>query len=213
MSAFLGPIHYWLFAKIVTVESRAHALAALLSDKGVDVADLLADYGEKLQGADLAELVGGASIHQFLSGLITKVEVFEAQVVERGGDDHFELLLATAQNHGRVMGSELASDGGGPPSTAESLANFIHNHALEGMPCDPGGDLAPLSDTELSYGHQACNHMMNWRYTGVDLAKMCRIQNAWVEGLTKGLCGNVTYVTGDTIVSGAPHCQAQITLG
>ncbi len=212
MSAFLGPIHYWLFNKIVTLESRAFALSKTLEDNGVDVSSLTDQYGNKLEGEDIGEIIGNNPIHQFLSGLITRVQVFEAQVVERAGTEHLDKLLARALLHGsETAANAIEKQGGSKPEGLGGVENQIQTFQLDGMPCDPAGELSLISDKELSYSHTTCNHLGNWAFTGVDKSSMCKITNVWLEGFVKGLRENAEYSVESAIADGADSCLAKIT--
>ncbi len=205
MSLMLGPIHTWLFNKIVIAEERAMALATLLSQQGSDLGELLARYGEPLAGKDLATLVGERSIHQFLQGIITKVQVFEASLVE-GNADKVDLLLDAAYAHGKEVAGRMAPDGG---LGLEEVVRLLNDTQLEGMPCDPGATFTPdASGDGVDYTHSACNHMVNWSYTGVDPKVMCRLNNRWIAGFVEGLGGS--YEVAQTIADGATACGARV---
>lgn len=212
MSAFLGPIHHWLFSKICIVESRALAIAEAVSQKGVDTEELIKNYGEKLTGADLPSLVGGSPIHQFLYGLITKVQVFEAQIVEAAGEGNFETALEAAESHGARTALEAVEKQGVKPEGNEAIYEFVHNYHLEGMPCDPAGVVNQVSESTLEYDHTVCNHIANWQYTGVAPAQMCKVTNAWLKGFIGGLNAAAEYQVEKTIADGAETCQGRITL-
>lgn len=213
MSAFLGPIHYWLFNKILHIEDRAFAIANALKDKGKDteVDAKINEYGQRLAGADLAELVGDNSIHNFLYGLISKVEVFEAGLVALAGDD-FETARKAVEDHGRASAAKAVEQKGAKPDDLNTLYQYVADYQLEGMPCDPGAEVDPAAQNKLTYGHTTCNHMSNWEYTECPASKMCEIHNAWLQGFVEGLNGSAKYTVKDTIAGGAPRCEAEITL-
>ncbi|MBF0170970.1 MAG: hypothetical protein HQK87_07780, partial [Nitrospinae bacterium] len=159
-----------------------------------------------LQGKDLAALVGARSIHQFLQGLITRVQVFEASVVERGGD-RLDLLMESAARHGRLVAGRLAP-GENPPSIAD-IGRLLNDTQLEGMPCDPPATFTPLPSGEgFDYLHSTCNHMANWSFTGVDPAVMCRLNNRWIAGFVEGLGGS--YGVTETLAEGGKGCKATV---
>lgn len=208
MSLILGPIHHWLFGKILVAEERAFALAEALAAAGVgdDLIPLRERYGERLAGKELATLVGENPIHQFLQGLITKVQLFEASLVEAHAD-RVELLYETARRHGEETGRRLAE---GKRRTAEEIARLLNDTQLEGMPCDPGATFTPFPDgAGFDYTHSACNHIGNWSYTGVDIPTMCRLYNRWIEGFVEGLGGG--FRLEETIADGAARCVARVT--
>ncbi len=213
MSAFLGPIHHWLFNKIVHMEGRAFAIASMLSDNGQKEAvdQKIADYGQKLEGADLAQLVGDNSIHQFLYGLISKVEVFEAGIVETASD--FDKVLQTVEAHGKASAEQALSQSGEAVDDAEALYKYVNDYVLEGMPCDPGAEVQPIDNKRFAYNHTACNHIPNWEYTACSPSKMCAVHNAWLKGFVSGLNSNATLEVKETIADGAGRCSAEISIG
>lgn len=211
MSAFLGPIHYWMFKKIQTVESRAFAVASALeaAGRGGEVRKLLDEYGARLEGRDLAEILGDNPIHQFLSGLIAKVEVLESRLVEAAGDD-FGKALKAAEEHGAKT-AETALENAAKPENFEQMYQIINDYQLEGMPCDPGAEVG-MTNGVMRYDHSTCNHMPNWRFTGVDVGRMCDLANAWLSGFIKGLNKDASFSVEKTIAKGAASCHAQLRL-
>jgi hypothetical protein len=211
MSLFLGPIHHWMFNKILILESRAFSVAAALREAGVESAAVnkaVADYGEKLAGRDLGEMLGDNSIHQFLYGLIAKIQIFEASLVDLAKDS-FDTALKAVESHGRETAVKAS---GAQTASLEDIYRLIHENQLEGMPCDPGADTTALSQGKLGYFHSTCNHIQNWEYTAVDIKKMCAITNAWIKGFIAGVNGKASYEVKETLAGGAKSCKAEITI-
>lgn len=214
MSLFLGPIHHWMFNKILILESRAFSLATAMEGAGVEnaaVAKAVCDYGEKLAGRDLAEMLGDNSIHQFLYGLIAKVQIFEAGLVDLA-KDRFDLALKTAESHGRETALKAMKVSGAKTDSLEDIYRLIHDNQLEGMPCDPGAEIAASPPGKLGYFHSTCNHIQNWEYTGVDIKRMCVITNAWIRGFIAGVSSRASYEVKETLADGANSCKAEITI-
>lgn len=212
MSAFLGPIHHWLFSKIQVLESRAFAVATALEASGKgSLNGALTEYGDKLEGADISEILGDNSIHQFLSGLIARVEVLEAKAMDAAGENH-EILLDAAEKHGRETAEKAIEARGSKPENLDEIGQYLNDFCLEGMPCDPGASFESAGET-LVYGHSACNHLENWGYTNVDPKKMCRLTCSWTKGFVKGLSDNAGFEVKNTIADGANSCSAEVKLG
>ncbi len=213
MSAFLGPIHYWLFNKILLIEDRAFAIATYLqNNNSAEIANgKIEEYGERMSGTDLAELVGNNPIHNFLYSLISKVEVFEAGLVEAAGDKYDD-ILKVIENHGKKSAEQaIASKGGEKPCDLESLYQYINDCQLEGMPCDPSAEVEML-DGAMSYNHRVCNHIPNWEYTNCSVSKMCGIHNAWLKGFVSGLSDSATYTVENTLANSSSGCSARIEM-
>ncbi len=214
MSLFLGPIHHWMFNKILILESRAFSIASAMEGAGVEsaaVGKAVSDYGEKLAGRDLGEMLGDNSIHQFLYGLIAKIQIFEASLVDLAKDS-WDLVLKTAESHGRQTAVNAVRVSGARTDSLEDIYRLIHDNQLEGMPCDPGAETAVLTPGKLGYFHSTCNHIPNWEYTGVDIKRMCAITNAWIKGFIAGVNGKASYEVMETLAGGAKSCKAEITI-
>lgn len=214
MSLFLGPIHHWMFNKILILESRAFSIASALEGAGIEssaVNKAVADYGQRLAGRDLAEMLGDNSIHQFLYGLIAKIQIFEAGLVELA-KDKWEVALKAAESHGRETAGKALKTSGAKTASLEDIYRLIHDNQLEGMPCDPGAETSMLSPSKLGYYHSTCNHIQNWEYTGVDIKRMCAITNAWIKGFISGVSGTASYEVLQTLADGAKSCKAEISI-
>lgn len=214
MSAFLGPIHYWLFNKIVILESRAMAIAGALDKMGKAsrVKEIMADYGDKLEGSDLAEIIGDNPIHQFLYGLIAKAQILESQLVE-AADKDFDKILPVVEEHGKATAhNAISQNGGKEPANLEEIYQYIHNCQLEGMPCDPGASVNPVSGEHVRYTHSSCNHISNWRFTGVDANSMCVLTNTWLKSFVNGLNPKAEFALETSITGGGKSCSADIRM-
>jgi hypothetical protein len=87
MSAFLGPIHMWLYNQIQIVEKREAEIVDKFSKKYSDteVHNLIFpyrhQYGELKEDKPLAELIAGGDIHPWLESAIDSAQSREAAVV------------------------------------------------------------------------------------------------------------------------------------
>ena len=87
MSAFIGPIHYWLYGKIRLVSKREKAIYNKVSEVcGSTVEELREQvwqmYGEPLPDVDLSELISHDNIHGWLQRQINVVESREAAFIK-----------------------------------------------------------------------------------------------------------------------------------
>jgi len=212
MSAFLGPIHYQLFNKIICSEDRSFAIASAMEKCGKDaeVMSILTAYGEKMANKELADLVGDNSIHNFLYGLITKVDLLEAQLIGATDDSNYQQILDAVQAHGSVLGQKFKTN---KDISAENIFQFVRDYYLEGMPCDPGAEVKELDQNRLTFNRRCCNHIPNWEYTTCSNSKMCTIHNTWIKGFISGISGTAEYILHSSIADGATKCTAEIKLG
>ena len=92
MSAFLGPIHYWLYGKIQHVQDRTARLAQEANDTCSTLAEsaqatVYETYGEPpARQTDLAELIDPTNIHGWLARQIQLTEAREAALLKELSD-------------------------------------------------------------------------------------------------------------------------------
>ncbi len=216
MSAFLGPIHHWLFKKINLVEDREKTLVSAFTEKyGAEINDLAADnrakYGEYYDDTPLEELVGDAAIHEFLSLEIAKVETREAALVAsliaKHGDEAKALAIATAQKHGNAFGAAQTEGADTEGATADDVHKAVKNTFLDGMPCDHVVETTENTAAKLVEKHTECLHLGYWKTAGADAPTMCEYLGSWIGGIVTGLGVNATHERGTTIANGDSQCE------
>lgn len=222
MSMFLGPIHYWLYNKITIVEARRERYLQALENKyGKDfmaVADALEEeYGPKLDGQRLDQMVGNQPIHGFLSALIQKVEGGEGKLVKAAIDkyngDAFTLLLETAEQHGREIGERAATEKDISQPSVEDVYRLLNDYLLEGMPCDQGPIPVSKSADAIELQHNSCLHRHNWEAVDAPMMEMCCFTNAWIGGFIQAVKPGMQYERIASIASGDPGCVAEYKAG
>lgn len=130
MSAFLGPIHYWLYGKIVIQNNLANELANQLGKDSV-MPMLNANY-ETLPEGDLEDFIQTDNIHGWLQEKIHLVEKRLAFTVEQLLELNITMdeIKAVAYEVGFKM-TDLSIE-----TTAKEAFDFFNNTLLDGMPCD-----------------------------------------------------------------------------
>ncbi len=216
MSAFLGPIHHWLFKKINLVEDREKKLVTAFTEKyGDEVTDIAAanraKYGEYYDDTALEELVGQNAIHEFLSIEIAKVETREAALITaliaKYKDDAKSLIIETAKEHGKAFGAAQTEGAETEGSTADDVHKAVKNTFLDGMPCDHVVETTENTETKLVETHSDCLHKAYWKTAGAIDATMCEYLASWIDGVVTGLGVNATHSRNKTIAKGDNLCE------
>lgn len=130
MSAFLGPIHYWLYRKIEIQNNLVNELANRL---GKDtVAPVLQSDFETLPEGDLENFIQTDNIHGWLQEKVHLVERRLAFVVEQLLESNItiEEIKEIAYEVGTKI-TDLTIE-----TTAKEAFAFLNNTLLDGMPCD-----------------------------------------------------------------------------
>src|SRR3972149_10390466 len=113
MSAFLGPVHHWLFKKIKIVEDREKALLDFFAKKYGDKPEkrgkeLMEKYGPWFGAEPLEELVGQSPVNGFFAETIERVETREAALVmalkDAFGAGGGKFIMDDAYNHCQKYG-------------------------------------------------------------------------------------------------------------
>lgn len=222
MSLFLGPIHYMMFGKIKIAANRSRMIIDAFSAKypaetAETVKAAVPDGIISFEGATLEQLIGDNPIHQFLQGLIDRIEVNEAALVTallyRFPDDAEELLAKAFYDHGfSVAKQELANHPAAPGQEMGLFQNIIGKNYLEGMPCDSVSSYRRTAPETLEVTHSDCLHGPKWDAAGAPAHVMCRLLDRWVLGCAQAINPKLTLTRGSTIVDGARECRCSIAL-
>ncbi|MBI5678404.1 MAG: hypothetical protein HZC52_07965, partial [Planctomycetes bacterium] len=198
MSLVLGPIHYWMFGKIKTTESRESAIVSAFKEKYGEDADKILDqvykkYPKTNNNKPLEELLANKSIHQGIQSLIVEVETREAAVVAAfcaKYPDAAKVAAEAARKHGVSCGKEAVKCKGlsaadyNNTSKAFEIMGYFHS---DGMPCDRGAQVVSESEKCTSWDHESCVHEPYWRNGGANFLTMCDIVNEWIAGFGEGV--------------------------
>ncbi|MDY3052669.1 MAG: hypothetical protein SOR89_05830 [Ndongobacter sp.] len=129
MSAFLGPIHFWLYRKIELQEALSDVLANKAAENGVCFSG-----AQEVAAAlpPLEKVIDESNIHGWLQERIFRAEQRYAEIVGSVLADApqlWPLLLEEAERFGRRHAFEENLTA---PAAFQSLEGFF----LNGMPCD-----------------------------------------------------------------------------
>lgn len=145
MSAFLGPIHYWLYRKIEIQNSLADELANRL---GKDtVVPVLQSNFETLPEGDLENFIQTDNIHGWLQEKVHLVERRLAFTVEQLVETNItiEEIKEVAYEVGTKI-TDLTIE-----ATAREAFAFLNNTLLDGMPCDHVNMIQQEEDNQVTW--------------------------------------------------------------
>ena len=158
MSAFLGPIHFWLYNKIQFQENLIDELVAYVTAKGwSDKADQYVSTDRR----KLDEVIDEANIHGWLQSRIHDAEGrYAALVLDAAGDDgeKFDALKEAAHNFGAKQGLQAA--------TAPEAFHRLDDLLLDGMPCDQVNRVRESDDARIAWNRTMDLHSEFWQGHG-----------------------------------------------
>lgn len=200
MSAFLGPIHMWLYKQIQIVEKRETKIVEGFSEKYSDseVNDLILpsrqQYGELKEDKALPELIAGSDIHPWLEKAVADAQRREASVVAalmKKYDDQdllFDIYSAQAE--------ELAEKAKVRDNVDEFSLNdafeIINEYFVERMPCDRLSG-AVKEEGRIIWKHQSRLHQEFWQQTEVELKLMHELYAVWLRVFAKNLNSKLSH--------------------
>ena len=172
MSAFLGPMHFWLYNKIQFQENLIDELVAYVTAKG------WSDKVDQYVSTDrrkLDEVIDEANIHGWLQSRIHDAEGrYAALVLDAAGDDaeKFDALKEAARDFGAKQGLQAA--------TAPEAFHRLDDLLLDGMPCDQVNRVRESDDARIAWDRTMDLHSEFWQGHG---DRYYALRQALVDGL------------------------------
>ncbi|TAH73722.1 MAG: hypothetical protein EWM47_02655 [Anaerolineaceae bacterium] len=182
MSAFLGPIHYWLYNKIQIQQAIVDDIHTIGNRHGLSLKEECdARYGE-FKNKPLEEMINHNNIHGWLQEKVSQVEHKYAYSIKALLDSNPSLLtdldeLLTSK------GKELAQAVKETSITAPMLYQVISDNLLDGMPCDHANSILEKNDDRIVWKRNLCVHKDYWEAVGSDISLYYKLRDAWIFGL------------------------------
>jgi hypothetical protein len=203
MSAFIGPIHYWLFNKIRLVADREEYLFGKAYEMCGSTAEEICEqvwqtFGEPLSNADLDDLVDHSNIHGWLQRQINIAESREAALIKALIDTcdcaAADLIEQAFEEHGKKTGQIAKTQEKYQISSAPGIYKALNDFYLNGMPCDQADMIIESQPDSLVWETSKCLQAPNWKRAGVDDKAMAKFYKAWITAFIEGISPAFTYV-------------------
>lgn len=186
MSAFLGPIHYWLFNKIQLQQEMVDELFILGKNNGLSLDTECQQLYGSFERKPLEEMIDQGNIHGWLQDRVSQVEYQYAYCITKllKVNSTIEQQLKSIQ---KSFGSKLALTLKESNPTATDIFKAISDNLLDGMPCDHANRLLEQTDDMVIWSRNVCVHSNYWEEVGGDVKVYYELRDAWLEGLTSEL--------------------------
>lgn len=179
MSAFLGPIHYWLYNKIKVQEDLTAAIAEAGSQNGWAA---LKDGSLKAECVDndLAPLetqIDTANIHGWLQARIDDAEARYARLVTEilKQEPRLEEITETAFLYGKSLRTTT--------ETAMDAYRLLDESLLDGMPCDNVNQVTQNDARDFRWQRTADLHGKYWTDPAAPPDVYYLIREAMIRGM------------------------------
>lgn len=181
MSAFLGPIHYWLYNKIQLQERLNEAILESLGEPLTSEYAKLADTTcGSVERAPLEEVIDTGNIHGWLQGQIGIAERRFAFIVGRTQFENvcsLDELKQVAFEAGRAAGV-IAE-----PVSPSAAFKVLTDSLLDGMPCDRVNQVIEQDDVRTVWQQTQDIHAHFWNEFDADPRWYWTLREQFTAGL------------------------------
>ena len=186
MSAFLGPIHYWLYNKIQQQQAIVDELYVLGAKNTLSLEAECNNLFGTFENKPLDEMIDHGNIHGWLQERVSQVEYKYAYCITKLLEKNPELKAAITDI---VAGNakNLAASFQEESLDAVEIFKVIEDNLLDGMPCDHANRLLDKSSDKVTWIRTLCVHSNYWAEVGGDIQIYYELRDAWINALTKEL--------------------------
>lgn len=185
MSAFLGPIHFWLYNKIKLQQSIVNELYSLGTEHNIPLQQECDLHYGSFEDKPLEEIIDESNIHGWLQIRVSQVEYKYAYCVTKLlslHPDSFPQIESILFKKGKEKGLELKEAG----IAFSGIYKEITDQLLDGMPCDHAMRLISQDDHEIIWERNICVHKNYWDEVGGNIHNYYLLRDAWIKGLADG---------------------------
>lgn len=186
MSAFLGPIHHWLYHKVLLQEELIEGIIDLAKENNFDLNlsnKLEQQFGIPNNGP-LEEIIDASNIHGWLQERIAVTEYRLSYAVTTLIQEDQERLEHLKNLFFKWGSKHSVSE----DSSIENAFKLLNDTLLDGMPCDWVNEVILESTDEIKWKRTLCVHHRYWEEVNGDVNHYYQLR----EELIKGIFANST---------------------
>lgn len=209
MSAFLGPIHHWLYKKISLHEELENDLITTFKNNfGEEVNSIVSKsvtyYGNQISSIPLEEQIDLTNIHYWLQSTIKNTETRLAYILGEMLRKHGEIAMQLALEQYNLQGErcgKVAKNNGA--SSAPLIYKALNDYLLEGMPCDRANVITESRDDLLVFETTECLHRSYWEDASANIESLYKLRFQWIKSFVNSANSNFEFINkpGDNINS------------
>ncbi len=180
MSAFLGPIHFWMYNKIQVQQQIVEGLLEISKESIPGLKKELDDlYGES-ETAPLEEIIDEGNIHGWLQSRVSQVEYKLAYTVTeilKHDSDQLARIQEVFEENGKKIAASVKI------SSASQAFKLMNDSLLDGMPCDHVNSVIKESDDEAVWKKNSCVHSLYWEQVAGKVEIYYQLRDCYLAGL------------------------------
>ncbi len=189
MSAFLGPIHHWLYNKIEVEENILEDILVSAKSKGFEVDNT--NYGERVVG-NLEDIIDGGNIHGWLQAKIANVESRLANTVTAILEKNvmaMEEICGFFEKNAVACAESVANKEFRPNDIFQEIYNFL----LAGMPCDRVNEVVEDNEKLIKWETAIDIHKDYWDGVSGDVKNYHVFEEKWIKSFVNALACEYKY--------------------
>lgn len=184
MSAFLGPIHTWLFGKITFQDELTTGILEKAQEKGYYpglIDEVNQRYGTLPKGK-LEDIIDETNIHGWLQTQVALVEkrlAFVVTALLKEDQERLSMMMGVAYEEGKTYRI-------GDKATVRDAFELLEHLLLDGMPCDHVNKITEETEEKICWEQTVDLHEPYWAEVGGSVEFYYDIREALVKGLFSG---------------------------
>ena len=200
MSAFLAPIHTWVFNKILLAEDLESNLKKAYIDKYGDnaknVIERSVDFGSPIDTTkNIEDIIDVSNIHGWLQDKISKAEIRIAfiitEMIKKNAKEAEAIARECFMQQGKIAGE--TSRAKEMPGSPEEVFNALNNYLLEGMPCDRVTRPVKSENDIFEWETTSCIHKGYWKTVDGDVNIFYDLRHEWTKAFIENSNHEYTY--------------------
>lgn len=181
MSAFLGPIHTWLYKKIKFQNGLTEEIikTAEENNAAADILNKLNDKYENIESGNLEDIIDESNIHGWLQQRITVVEnrlSYVIHLLTEKNVKNIDLAYKAAYEFGKKYRVDLSFT---PKEAYRALEDIL----LNGMPCDRVNEVIAEDEDKVVWRQTKDIHESYWNENNADLKYYYEIRKNLINGV------------------------------
>lgn len=176
MSAFLAPIHFWMYDKILIAQKLTFAVEEKFLNK--EERDEAENLFPALISEDLEEVIDQSNIHGWLHTAVSNVEIRFAYVIKKLLDKGISLedIKKVAFEYGTTFSKyEISS--------LQDAYELLMDILLDGLPCDVSISVIREEENELEFVLYNDIHKQYFNEFDMEASVYHELREAFVNGL------------------------------
>ena len=176
MSAFLAPIHFWMYDKILIAQELTFKLEEKFLNK--EEREEVESLFPGLYSKDLEEVIDQSNIHGWLHTAVSNVEIRFAYVIKKLLDRGISLeeIKKVAFEYGKSFSEQEVS-------SLKDAYELLMDILLDGLPCDVSISVSREEENELEFILNNDIHKQYFNEFNLEVSLYHEIREAFVNGI------------------------------